>query len=69
MQTRILFSVSQDSRVSTLTIESNLPITMPEFIEHFERWLADTKQVYAKEIEVRKLAFQSGKVVPFNKER
>lgn len=67
MQTLITFDVSDDSRSTCLKIESNLPITMPEYIEHFERWLSDMKQVYAEEIEKRRKMFQSGKIVPFLK--
>lgn len=67
MQTRITFDVSDDSRSTCLKIESNLPITMPEYIEHFEGWLSDMKEVYREEIDKRKAMFQSGKVVPFLK--
>jgi hypothetical protein len=68
MQTRVTFDVSDDSRTTILTIQSNLPITMPEYIEHFESFLRDIRVVYADEIEKRKRMFESGKVVPFLKE-
>lgn len=68
MQTRVSFDVSDDSRRTSLVIESDLPITMPEYIEQFERFMADLKVVYASEIETRKRMFDSGKVIPFHKE-
>lgn len=67
MEIKIEFDVSADSRHTVLTISSNLPITMPEYIEQFECWLVDMKLTYAQEIIRRQQLIASGKLIPFIK--